>query len=87
MVETGQTESSSSENTINERISMDEITKILSTLMEQGRWVAKEFQEMKNDVKEIRKDIKDLQTFKWKILGFASCAAFIATMLVELIRR
>jgi hypothetical protein len=66
---------------------MDEITKTLGILIEQGRWVAKEFEEFKNDVREIKKDIKDLQNFKWKILGFASCAAFIATLIVELIRR
>lgn len=59
---------------------MDEITKTLGILMEQGRWMTKELE-------GLRTDVKDLQSFKWKILGFSSCAAFLATLLVELFKK
>jgi hypothetical protein len=39
------------------------------------------------DVHEIKTDVKALLAFKWRLMGFASFAAFLSTMIVELIRR
>lgn len=41
---------------------------------------------MTQELSEIKSDVKALLAFKWKILGFAGFAAFIATLLVELAR-
>lgn len=41
---------------------------------------------MTQELSEIKSDVKSLLSFKWKILGFAGFAAFLATLIVELAR-
>lgn len=41
---------------------------------------------MKSEVSEMKKDIKSLLAFKWRMVGFSICAAFLATFIVELLR-
>ncbi len=38
------------------------------------------------NVIEIKSDVKELLSFKWRLVGFASFTAFMATMLAELLR-
>jgi hypothetical protein len=38
------------------------------------------------DVSEIKKDVKSLLEFKWRIAGFAAFAAFMATTFIELLK-
>lgn len=59
---------------------MDEISKSLGILIEQGRWMAKE-------IHSLRRDVRSLQNFKWKAMGGASLAAFLATLFIEWIRK
>jgi hypothetical protein len=39
------------------------------------------------DVHEIKADVKSLLQFKFRVIGFASLAAFLATMVAELMRK
>lgn len=59
---------------------MDKTSESLGILKEQSRWIIQE-------IIEIKKDVKSLQAFKWKAMGAASLTAFLATILVEWIRR
>jgi len=42
--------------------------------------IGKEIKEVKADVKEIRAQVATLNTFKAKVVGFASCATFLGSI-------
>ena len=56
-----------------------DIDRLLGRLEEQG----KHFEARLNRVES---KIDSLLVFKWRLLGFAACAAFIATLVVEMFR-
>lgn len=56
----------------------------LGMLVEQGRWLAQEISEIKVDVKEIKESHLSV---KWKIVGASSVICFLASLLVELVRK
>jgi len=58
---------------------MNDLNREVGEIKQQVRYVSQE-------VSEIKSDVKSLLTFKWRILGFAACAAFIATLIVEIAR-
>jgi hypothetical protein len=58
--------------------------KTLGILVEQGRWVVRELHEIKVDLKELKSSHLAL---KWKIAGAASLFGFLASILVEILRR
>ncbi len=41
--------------------------------------------DIKTEIKAIRSDVSTLLQFKWKILGMASCAGFIGSVLAKLV--
>ena len=38
------------------------------------------------EVSEIKADVKELLEFKWRSIGFAGLAAFLATFFIEIVR-
>lgn len=72
--------SSSLKNIINEGgMNYEKISSQLATLTEQGRWMARE-------ITALRADVKKLEAAHWKIIGFASCIAFISSLLVKFVK-
>lgn len=58
---------------------MTDLNREVGEIKQQVRFVTQEIHEIKSDVKE-------LLSFKWRLVGFASFTAFMATMLAELVR-
>lgn len=56
---------------------MSDTERVIGKLEEYMNW-------SKAEISALRKDVQDLKQFKWKILGFAMCAAFVATLVVEI---
>ena len=57
----------------------EKVQRELATLTESSRRIAQE-------IHELRMDVKSLVRFKWQVIGFSICAAFIATTLAEFAR-
>jgi hypothetical protein len=60
----------------------DKILTELATLKEQGRWQAQQNHEMRVDLKEIKSDLKNLNAFKFKVIG----AVVLAVTIIEVAR-
>jgi hypothetical protein len=58
---------------------MDDLNREVGEIKQQVRY-------MTQDIHEIKSDVKALLSFKWRIMGFAGLAAFLATIIVELAR-
>jgi len=58
---------------------MSDINREVGELKMQARYMTQE-------LAEIKADVKSLLQFKWRLAGFAACAAFIATMIAEVVR-
>jgi hypothetical protein len=41
---------------------------------------------MVEEMKEIKRDVKSLMHFRWKVIGIASLASFLATAIIEFLR-
>jgi hypothetical protein len=62
-----------------------DVDRTLGTLIEQGRWMAKEMAEVKADVKDIKKAHVRLLIQHWKLYAKVSGVAAITAGLVELL--
>lgn len=47
--------------------------------------IVKSIDEIKSDIKEIKKDVRLLNTFKWKVVGVTSTIAFFFTFVGHVI--
>lgn len=43
-------------------------------------------EQMTAEVHEIRRDVRSLMNFKWKIIGVSAAASFMVTIILELAR-
>lgn len=65
---------------------MNDIERTLGMLIEQGKWNAKEIQEIKSIMKEIDKKVEVNSIFRLKMLGAILVMSFIASGLLEIAR-
>lgn len=59
---------------------MDNSDRILGRLEEFKEWAREEFS-------EIKKDLKELQHFKWKVTGMAIAVSAITSIIIEVMRK
>lgn len=63
-------------------MNQDDITKSLATLTEQARWHSHDLHEIKVMLGEFNREIKNLNAFKFKVIG----VAVLAVTLIEIAR-
>lgn len=39
-----------------------------------------------SELKEIKRDVQSLMTFRWKLIGASAVASFLATLVIEFLR-
>lgn len=59
----------------------EKIIRDLATLTEQGRWSVREFHEIKSDVKDIKTELYNLNSFRWKTIGFSAAISFVVGLM------